>query len=72
MCKLFPKFASPYMEQKEKEILLKSADLFTKYGIKSMTMDDISQQLGISKKTLYLYVDNKKDLVKKINPITHR
>ena len=53
------------MDQKEKEILLQAADLFSKYGIKSMTMDDISRQLGISKKTLYQYVDNKKDLVKK-------
>lgn len=51
---------------KEKEILLKVSQLFTRYGIKSMTMDDISRQLGISKKTLYQYVDNKKDLVKKV------
>ncbi len=53
------------MEEKEKEILLQAAEMFSKYGIKSMTMDDISRQLGISKKTLYQYVDNKKDLVKK-------
>lgn len=53
------------MEEKEKEILLQAADLFTKYGIKSMTMDDVARHLGISKKTLYLYVSNKKDLVKK-------
>ncbi len=53
------------MDQKEKEILMQASELFSKYGIKSMTMDDISRQLGISKKTLYQYVDNKKDLVKK-------
>lgn len=53
------------MDQKEKEILLQAGELFAKYGIKSMTMDDVSRQLGISKKTLYQYVDNKKDLVKK-------
>lgn len=39
--------------------------LFMKYGIKSLTMDDISSHLGISKKTLYQYVSDKKDLVKK-------
>ena len=50
----------------EKEILFNSGLLFMRYGIKSMTMDDIARQLGISKKTLYLYVDNKKDLVKKM------
>ncbi len=53
------------MDEKEKQILIQAGDLFAKYGIKSMTMDDISRQLGISKKTLYLYVDNKKDLVRK-------
>lgn len=37
--------------------------LFMKYGIKSLTMDDISSHLGISKKTLYQYVSDKKDLV---------
>lgn len=41
-------------------------DLFTKYGIRSITMDDISSKLGISKKTLYQCIPNKADLVKKI------
>lgn len=55
------------MEKREKEIelLVASIELFMKYGIKSLTMDDISRHLGISKKTLYLYVSDKKDLVKK-------
>lgn len=39
--------------------------LFMKYGIKSLTMDDISRHMGISKKTLYQYVSDKNDLVKK-------
>jgi len=41
-------------------------DLFVKYGIKSLTMDDIARQLGISKKTLYISFANKRDLVKKV------
>lgn len=36
------------------------------YGIKSMTMDDIARQLGVSKKTIYQYVTDKNDLVKKV------
>jgi len=52
------------MEQYNK-ILNKSRELFFKLGIKSITMDDISRELGISKKTLYKYVDNKADLVLK-------
>lgn len=50
----------------EKELFEKVTHLFMRYGIKSMTMDEVARQLGISKKTLYLYVDNKKDLVKKM------
>ncbi len=40
--------------------------LFMRYGVKSVTMDDISRDLGISKKTLYQVVDNKADLIRKI------
>ena len=36
------------------------------YGIKSMTMDEIARQMGISKKTLYQYVSNKNELVVKV------
>lgn len=39
--------------------------MFRKYGIKSVTMDDIARELGISKKTLYQYVKDKNDLVRK-------
>ncbi len=34
-----------------------------KYGIKSITMDDVARELGISKKTLYQFVSDKDDLV---------
>jgi AcrR family transcriptional regulator len=40
--------------------------LFFRYGIKSLTMDDLARELGISKKTLYQFVDNKEDLVTKV------
>lgn len=50
----------------ENELFEKVTPLFMRYGVKSMTMDEIARQIGISKKTLYLYVDNKKDLVKKM------
>jgi len=39
--------------------------MFLKYGIKSVTMDDIARELGISKKTLYQFVKDKNDLVNK-------
>ena len=53
------------MEIKEK-ILQKSEELFLRYGLKSVTMDDLARQLGVSKKTLYQFVENKADLVEKI------
>lgn len=46
-------------------ILEKCTELFFKYGIKSVSMDDISRELGISKKTLYSHFENKKELVEK-------
>ena len=50
-----------------KEILLsKVKALYLKYGIRSVTMDDIARQLGISKKTIYEYIKDKKDLVNQI------
>jgi AcrR family transcriptional regulator len=54
-------------EEKEKSCQLIGGclDLFMKFGIKSLTMDDISRKMGISKKTLYQFVKDKKDLVNK-------
>jgi len=40
--------------------------LFYAYGLKNLSMDDLSRSLGISKKTLYTYVKNKEDLIEKI------
>ncbi|MBV6484967.1 MAG: TetR/AcrR family transcriptional regulator [Flavobacteriales bacterium] len=64
---LFPTFA--IMETKE-QFLLAITELFMKYGIKSLTMDDISRHLGISKKTLYQFATDKKDLVKQCVELT--
>jgi AcrR family transcriptional regulator len=44
-------------------ILKKSSEIFLKYGFKSITMDDIAQELGISKKTIYKFYKNKVELV---------
>ena len=49
-----------------KKILNEVDQLFMRYGIKSMTMDSISKELGISKKTLYQFVDNKTDLIEQV------
>ena len=51
------------MNEELKNILIKVGCLYKKYGIKSITMDDVSRELGISKKTLYQYVQDKNELV---------
>jgi TetR/AcrR family transcriptional regulator, cholesterol catabolism regulator len=50
------------MEPKER-ILLKAEELFMQYGIRSVSMDDIANSLGMSKKTLYQYFADKDELV---------
>ncbi|MBA5792302.1 TetR/AcrR family transcriptional regulator [Flavobacterium sp. xlx-214] len=45
-------------------ILKKSLLLFTQHGFKSITMDDIAKELGISKKTIYQHFASKNELVK--------
>jgi AcrR family transcriptional regulator len=44
-------------------ILSGSKDLFTRFGIRSVTMDDIANHLGISKKTIYQHYADKDALV---------
>lgn len=43
-----------------------AAQLFQKYGIRSVSMDDIAKELSISKKTIYQYFEDKNDLVKEV------
>jgi TetR/AcrR family transcriptional regulator, cholesterol catabolism regulator len=62
---MFPTFAfQNKVMDKKMETITQATMLFMKYGIKSLTMDDVASQLGISKKTLYQFVSDKKDLVK--------
>lgn len=53
------------MEEKLKNILQESILLFEKFGIRSISMDDIAKELSVSKKTLYQFVENKADLIDK-------
>jgi TetR/AcrR family transcriptional regulator, cholesterol catabolism regulator len=50
------------MEIKER-IKQKADELFRRYGIKSVTMDEIANQLGVSKKTIYHSFSDKTELV---------
>jgi AcrR family transcriptional regulator len=46
-----------------KKIADKAHALFTRYGIRSISMDDIASDLRISKKTIYQFYSNKDSLV---------
>jgi hypothetical protein len=46
------------------KILHRATDLFLNLGFKSVTMDDIAEELAISKKTIYAYFSTKTELVK--------
>ena len=50
----------------DNRVLEKAENLFLRYGIKSVSMDDIARELGISKKTLYKTIENKKNLLMQV------
>jgi AcrR family transcriptional regulator len=50
------------MEAKHR-ILEKAHEWFNRFGIRSVSMDDIATQVGMSKKTLYQYYTDKDELV---------
>jgi TetR/AcrR family transcriptional regulator, cholesterol catabolism regulator len=54
------------MEEKKQQILSNVCNLYLKYGIRNITMDDIAVEFGISKKTLYQYFNDKEDLVAQV------
>ena len=50
------------MSKKEK-IVNGALELYKRMGVKSVNMDKVATNLGISKKTLYVHFDNKQDLI---------
>lgn len=53
-------------EDTQNSILSKAAELFYKAGIKSVSINDICRELGMSKKTFYVYFSSKDELVQKM------
>jgi AcrR family transcriptional regulator len=45
------------------KILNGAEELFMRYGVRSISMDDIARHLSVSKKTLYQHFADKDDLV---------
>ena len=51
------------MENISEKILETAGNLFLKYGVKSISMDDIARELSISKKTIYNFFKDKNEIV---------
>lgn len=51
------------MEDVKNRIISGAESLFLAYGVKSITMDEVAKNLGVSKKTIYQHVSDKDELV---------
>ena len=62
-----PIFAAEYndciMLSKDR-IIAESTDLFVRYGVKSVRMDDIASRLGVSKRTIYELFGDRESLIR--------
>jgi TetR/AcrR family transcriptional regulator, cholesterol catabolism regulator len=55
----------------KKRIIEQSSSMFFRYGIRTITMDEVAESLGISKRTLYECFATKEDLVKECIEFQH-
>lgn len=60
-------FALEISRNMKESILIKSTDMFLTHGFKSITMDEIASEMGISKKTIYQHFANKNSLVEAVS-----
>jgi len=51
--------------EKQNEIFDAALKLFALYGYKKTTVEDVAEQVGMTKSNLYFYVKNKRDLYEK-------
>ena len=49
---------------KEKQIIEAARKLFHQFGFKKVSMDEIAQEAGVTKRTIYMYFTSKEDLLK--------
>lgn len=54
------------MEDQKQQIINKALEQFKQFGIKSVSVDDICRELGMSKKTFYIFFPGKDELVAEV------
>lgn len=57
--------------QIQQRIVQKAEELFLKFTVSKVTVDEIASELGMSKKTLYKYFDSKEALVREVVQTRH-
>ena len=58
-------------DTKYQSIIKSAFKILFENGIRNISMDDLCRHMGISKKTLYKYVENKSDLLQKVGNYIH-
>ncbi len=56
-------FRAKEMVELQKQIVKTAGEMFFRLGIRSVSIDDICRELGISKKTFYVYFESKDALI---------
>ncbi|WP_157976021.1 TetR/AcrR family transcriptional regulator [Lewinella sp. IMCC34191] len=51
------------LTEDQRKLIASAEDMFKRIGIRSVSMDDIAREIGVSKKTLYQTVETKEHLV---------
>ena len=51
------------LQEAAKDLVKKAMAVFLRCGIKSVNMEDLARELGVSKKTLYKHFQDKKELI---------
>ena len=54
------------MKSERTDIIKTAGELFFRLGIRSVTIDDICHELGMSKKTFYVYFSSKDELIEQM------
>ena len=67
ICCNFARFFELTMSEDQKIHIIKTAgEMFFRLGIRSVSVDDICRELGISKKTFYVYFESKDELIEQL------
>jgi AcrR family transcriptional regulator len=67
-----PRVVPEYKEVAKNRIIQAATRVFSKKGYQGSSMDDIAKEVGVTKASLYLYFESKKDLLKIISTLANQ